>query len=78
MDESDYAAISRVFFGKVPQDGEYAIVIGRGGENKYVYDSTYGWTIVDDINQGIRFDEESIIKNDEDVYQVGVIDGGEI
>lgn len=78
LDESDYAAISRVFFGKIPQDGEYAIVIGKGGENKYIYDSTYGWTIVDDINQGIRFDEESIIKNDEDVYQVGVIDGGEI
>lgn len=78
LDESDYAAISRYFFGKVPQEGEIAIVIGKGGENKYIYDSTFGWTIVDNINEGIRFDEESIIRNDEDVYQVGVIDGGEI
>ena len=76
--ESYYAAISRYFLGKVPQEGEVAIVIGKGGENKYIYDSTFGWTIVDNINEGIRFDEESIVKNDEDVYQVGVIDGGEI
>lgn len=77
LDETDLAAIERYFFGKYPEVGQRVIVYGRGGDKEYILDPTFGWTSVDGGN-GIKIDNISIIQREDEVYQVGTVDGGEL
>lgn len=80
LDETDLDAIERYFFGESPTPGQKVVVYGRGGDKEYILDPTFGWVVIDPTGNtsGIKIDNESIIKDSEDVYQVGTIDGGEI